>query len=409
MRWESAVGNDFSAEADNFFERRWSYITYHLPLTLTLAYNKGGQFQQDQEETLQLDRDAFMLALRTGKLNLRPHMRARSVTSRARTWKTFVTARGCAFLFGIAPTSLMTETDAGRSAAEGAATPPWFKESAKRRGEDNAGGTVQKHHLGGGKGGGDGTNQKSRGSAKSDAAHRRPTLSSAGEVADVKGALCLDLELPDAARGPSKAREGAGVTHNKQPLEMKEWARPSRKSDKGKAVLRDEMKASYLQHICNADMGCDAPKALLSVQLHRGQQIGNILAKQMERLILFEQGEFIPGAAPRGPLERVLGTELLGLALCAKFSSGLGLGKISFQGMLPAQLPGSVAACEEPKLVGVGRDSPSSSSKAAAPMTSTSLTCIPEAKLHISNFFRVVLAGSGSSDVADAVCGSQLS
>jgi len=77
--------------------------------------------------------------------------------------------------------------------------------------------------------------------------------------------------------------------------------------------------------------------------------------------------------------------------------------------MLPAQLPGSVAACEEPKLVGVGRDSPSSSSKAAAPMTSTSLTCIPEAKLHISNFFRVVLAGSGSSDVADAVCGSQLS
>lgn len=81
------------------------------------------------------------------------------------------------------------------------------------------------------------------------------------------------------------------------------------------------------------------------------------------------------------------------------------------EGMLLAQLPGSVVACEaaEPLLAGAVRDSPSSGSKAAAPLTSTSLTCIPEAKLHISNFFRVVLAGSGSSDLTEVVCGSQLS
>ncbi|CAK0810582.1 unnamed protein product [Prorocentrum cordatum] len=188
-------------------------------------------------------------------------------------------------------------------------------------------------------------------------ASARLTMTLARDVADLKGALYLRHELPNGTIGLAAACKQAGVNYNKVSAELKDQQKnghtvdfkargpphvsiamaaiiygASKQFEEGgnpqHVKLRDDTKAYYEKEISTAGvtaakLGRSIPyfrslilkpqngetaKAIISMCFHRDQKLGHDLSLLLGALVESEGGIFLSGAAPRGPLEREIGT-----------------------------------------------------------------------------------------------------
>jgi len=267
----------------------------------------------------------------------------------------------CIFPYALESTFHMGEPS--QMADVAAAPPSWFSAPQparqKRAGQGDDGDKEKKHK--GDKAadkdkGGKGSKGSGGGGGKLATLNARLTLTLARDVADLKGTVYHRYEMPNANAGLAAAVKAAGVSYNKTSQDMKKQQREGAEvdwksrgpphvhvamaailygvgkqfedgGDAEEIKLRDEMKEFYQKEIfapgvtalklgraipyfkgqvLKAQNG-ENPKAIIAMAFHRDTSMGRALSGLMEALVESEDGTYLSGAAPRGPLERQMG------------------------------------------------------------------------------------------------------